>query len=158
MMLPTQRWKAGPLARKLMLIGILITHALPLSLLASDQLSKVYVQELKIQHQNSITNFEQQLGTTRTKFLTLKEEISLLNPSSSLEKVENGLVALAQSIGTAFQATFLSFMYYVLILMFELLILPFFTAFILYSIGRRIIEGIIIPQAPLPALTPIPQT
>ena len=156
---PGNRWNARSLARKLILIGILMTHAVPLALLASDQISTIYVAELKGQHQENIASFQRELDVARTDFLALKEELSLLNPGVSLERIETRLIALASTIASAFQLTFLSFMYFVLIVLVEMLILPFCTAFILYQVGRRLLDGLVVPTIPLvqvvssPALT-----
>lgn len=149
LVVPTARWNARGLARRLMLFGLLMTYALPLSLLASDLIAERYVSELKVQHQVNIDSFQSQLTRTRGQFLALKEEISLLNPAGSLERVETGLVRLAQSVATSFQLSFLSFMYFVLIVLFEMLILPFCTAFILYLLGRRLMEGVVVPKVPV---------
>lgn len=149
MLIGSARWNGRVLARRLMLLGLLMTYVLPVSLLASDLVSESYVKELKVQHRDNINGFKIELESTRWEFLELKDEISLLNPAASLEKIETGLVSIAQSIARSFQLSFLSFMYFVLIVLFESLILPFFTAFVLYLIGRRMLEGTVIATKPV---------
>jgi hypothetical protein len=137
------------LARKLILIGVLVCYVLPLSLLASDGLSKRYVNTLKEQHHASITQFHAELDETQEQFLAVKQQLSILHPSESLDHLRDGMVVFMQEVSETFQVTLLSFMYFVLIMLFELLVLPFCTAIVLYLVGRRILRGIGSPPIPV---------
>ena len=148
-LLPKSKWNATLLARRLILLGALMCYVLPISLLGSKALGDRYVVTLKGQHEESIVSFNAQLESTETAFVALKQEISLLNPGDSLDRIQAGLSALMAEVAATFQATLLSFMYYVLIVLFELLVLPFCTAFLLYLVGRRILGGIGTPRVPM---------
>lgn len=147
-MVSSTKFNATILARNLMLIGVLICYVLPLSLIAADQLSLRYVDELKNQHAQTISEFSIQLEKTEQDFLAVKEKISILKPTESIDKIQIATVELMQSIGETFQLTLMSFMYYVLILLFELLVLPLSTALVLYLVGKRILNGIGSPRIP----------
>ena len=149
MFLPGSKWNATQLARRLILIGALVCYILPFSLLASKALGDRYVVSLKEQHQESILNFNAQLETTEAAFLDLKKEVSLLKPGESIERIQNGLTTLMNRVAETFQATLMSFMYFVLIVLFDLLVPPFSTAFLLYLVGRRILNGLGTPSVPV---------
>ncbi|MFP6583169.1 MAG: hypothetical protein VCD00_11535 [Candidatus Hydrogenedentota bacterium] len=151
---PTTKWNATLLARNLMLIGLLVCYVLPLSLLATDELSVRYVDELKEQHRESISQFNTQLESTQDKFLAVKGEISILKPAESIDRVQNAMVVLMQSIAETFQLTLMSFMYFVLIVLFELLVLPLSTALVLYLVSKRILNGIGTPRIQVVKLHP----
>lgn len=154
MLIPKSKWNATLFARKLILIGALICYILPLSLLGSKAVSDRYVVTLKEKHQESILDFHAELETTETAFLAMKKEISLLKPGESIDRIQRGLTGLMRQIAATFQATLLSFMYFVLIVLFELLVLPFATAFMLYLVGRRILNGIGTPGIPVVQVQP----
>ena len=153
-MLQGRRWNAAKLAQKLILIGLLVVYALPLSLMASRGISDAYVSKLKTQEWEHIVTFQSGLNDAKTEFIKLKEEISILNPGDSLEKVKMGMLNLVYTIKGTFEKALLSFMYYVLIIVFEVLILPFCTAFIIYLFTRRILDGFVLPKVPAVRVLP----
>lgn len=157
-MLRGRRWNATGLAQKLILIGLLIIYVLPLSLMVSKSISDAYVAQLKVEEWAHIEAFESGLGEAKTEFLKLKDELSVFTPGTSLEKVKVGMLNLMYSIKGTFETVLLSFMYYVLIVVFEVLILPFCTAFVIYLFARRLLDGLVMPKVPavriLPRMSP----
>ena len=153
-MLRGRRWNAAGLARKLILIGLLIIYALPLSLMTSHAISEAYVSKLKVKEWAHIETFNSGLNDAKIEFIKLKDEISILSPGDSLEKVKVGVLNLVYSIKNTFETVLLSFMYYVLIIVFEVLILPFCTAFLIFLFMRRILDGLVLPRVPAVRLMP----
>ncbi len=145
---PSERWNVRAFSRRLMLLGALLTYALPISLLASDAIGDRYVSKLKTEHQRNIAEFRMELEATRIKFFGLKDEISLLHPGESIENLQHGLKSITESAARSFQLTYFSFMYFALIVVFELLVLPFCTAILLFLLARRLLEGVVAPRTP----------
>ena len=153
-MLQGRRWNAAGLARKFILIGLLIIYALPLSLMISRGISDAYVSKLKTQELQHIVAFQNGLNSAKYDFVELKEEVSVLAPGDSLDKVQAGMSKLMHSIKITFETVLMSFMYYVLIIVFEVMILPFCTAFIIYLITRRLLDGFVLPKVPAVRVMP----
>jgi hypothetical protein len=153
-MLHGRRWNAAGLARKFILLGLLMIYALPISLMASREISDAYVSKLKTEEWAHIEAFHAGLYEAKTEFIKLKEEISIFNPGDSMDKVKDGMITLVDSVKKTFETVLLSFMYYVLIILFEILILPFCTAFLIYLFARRLLDGLVLPNIPSVRILP----
>ena len=144
-------------ARRCILLGILVAYVAPLSLLLTDVLSQRYTTSLKDKHYNAINAFNVQLERSAIEFLQLKEKISILQPSRSFDEIQSGMLRIVNRIGEAFRLSLLAFLYYVLIILFELLVFPLLSAVILYKFtvfaaGRVLQTRPPHPAAPAPAL------
>ena len=142
--------------RRCVLLGILVAYVAPLSLLLTDVLSQRYTTKLKDKHYDTMNAFNDQLEGSALEFLELKEMISILHPSQSFDKLQSGMLRIVNRIGEAFRLSLLAFLYYVLIILFELLVFPLLSAVILYrftlfAFGRVLQTQP--PQAAAPAPT-----
>jgi len=139
------------------LLGILIAYVAPLSLLLTDVLSKRYTSALKDKHFDSISDFNTQLEGSAFEFLQLKQKISFLKPSQSFDDIQSGMLGIASGIGDAFQLSLLAFLYYVLIILFELLFFPLLSAVILYKFTLFAAGRVLLEDGPQPATPAEPE-
>lgn len=123
-----QRW-----GRTLLLLGLLFAYTAPLALLGTHYLSTQYTATLKDKHFAQIEAFQTEFEGFKDKTLALKDQISLLRPDKSLGDVRAAFSGMADSLAASSRASLLAFLYYILIVLFELLFLPFLSAFLLYK-------------------------
>jgi len=112
------------LGKRFLLLGILAAYLLPISLIGMQSLSERYTVALKEKQLEQIEAFGAELDGTKADFIALRERISLLNPGQSLVEMREGLLAIANSVVESFKRSLLAFLYFVLLLMFELLFFP----------------------------------
>lgn len=149
--------------RRCVLLGILVAYVAPLSLLLTDVLSKRYTTTLKDKHYDTMNAFNDQLQGSALEFLQLKEKISILKPSQSFDEIQSGMLRIANRVGAAFRLSLLAFLYYVLIILFELLVFPLLSAVILYKFTLFAVGRVLLTQptqaaaAPAPAPPPAPE-
>jgi len=134
--------------RRCFLAGVLIAYVAPLSLIATDSLSDRYTSTLKEKHYATISAFDNQLQGSAVQFLALKNQISILQPSASIENMQNGMLRIVNSIGETFKLSLLAFLYYVLIILFELLFFPLLSAVVLYKFTLFALGRLVAPPAP----------
>ncbi|MDK1020698.1 MAG: hypothetical protein QGD90_03575 [Candidatus Hydrogenedentes bacterium] len=138
-------------SRRCILLGILVAYVAPLSLLLTDVLSQRYTTSLKDKHYDAINAFNVQLERSAIEFLQLKEKISILQPSRSFDEIQSGMLRIVNRIGEAFRLSLLAFLYYVLIILFELLVFPLLSAVILYKFTLFAVGRVLQTQPPQPA-------
>ena len=138
-------------SRRCILLGILVAYVAPLSLLLTDVLSQRYTTSLKDKHYDAINAFNVQLERSAIEFLQLKEKISILQPSLSFDEIQSGMLRIVNRIGEAFRLSLLAFLYYVLIILFELLVFPLLSAVILYKFTLFAVGRVLQTQPPQPA-------
>ncbi len=68
--------------------------------------------------------------------MALRERISLFNPGESLADMRSGLLAIADSVAESFKKSLLAFLYFILLLMFDLLFFPLLSMYVLYKITQ----------------------
>ena len=134
--------------RRCVLLGILVAYVAPLSLLLTDVLSQRYTTTLKDKHFDTISAFNVQLDGSAFEFLQLKEKISILQPTRSFDEIQSGMLRIVNRIGEAFRLSLLAFLYYVLIILFELLFFPLLSAVILYKFTVFAVGRIVQTQPP----------
>ncbi len=144
-----RRW-----GRRTLLGGALFAYAVPLALVATHALSDRYTTKIKDKHLEAIRSLDFQLDKSTEKFIALKDQINLLQPGTSLENIKNGMLGIARSIGETFQKTLTAFLYFMLIIAFEVVLFPFLSAYMLYKFGQFAL-GRVIPQAAATAERPI---
>lgn len=119
--------------RRLFMAGLLVAYLIPLSLMGANTLSQHYTQPLKDRQKTHMVEMQHRFQQARQQFLNLRADISLTRPSESVERIKNSVLGLVHSISNLTLEGGRSFLYYILVLFFELLVLPFLTAFILYQ-------------------------
>lgn len=122
-----RRW-----GRRLLAYGLLFTVVVPLSLMASDALGRRYTEPLKEQQHRRMEEVERELDEARRRFTDLRTQISLFKPGDSLTSLKASMSRVAETMGGMARTGAVSFMYYVAIVLFELLVLPFATALMLW--------------------------
>lgn len=144
-----RRW-----GRRCVLIGILVAYVTPLSLIMTELLSDRYTSTIKEKHAETIDGFHSEVEASALEFLALKDQISILQPGKTLDDLQTGMLRIVTSIGKTFRLSLLAFLYYVLILLFELLFFPLLSAVILYKFTVFALGRVFDAPRP-PAPTPV---
>ena len=89
----------------------------------------------------------------------LKSEVSLFAPLDSVDAVRRRITAIGSSISSAVQGSMQAMLYYIVIILFELLVFPLISAYLLFkflqlALGRVLDRPVVIKQAPPPAPLP----
>lgn len=132
-------------ARWSILFGVLVAFVIPAALVTTSYFSEHYTAALREKYALRVETFQAELETTKNELLQLKEEISILSPMDSLERVKNRATQIATAAMDAFNASFFAFLYYIILLMFDLLFFPIINAFVLYkfvqfALGRMLYD------------------
>jgi len=133
--------------KRCIIFGFLFAYVAPLSLLATHVLSEKYTMHLKEKQLKTIESFGVQLEVSKTRFIELKNQISILSPNESMEEIKTGLLSIGTSISKSFQLSLLAFLYYILIIMFDLLFFPFLSAWVVYRTAVFAIDRVL-PKPP----------
>lgn len=123
-----RRW-----ARFIVIFGILLAYIIPAALISTDYLSRTYLVNVKEINAERIESVRGQLGEARDDIFDMKEKISVLNPVQSIDAIRSEASNIANTVSQSVWDSMFAFLTFVLILMVELLLLPFLTAFILYK-------------------------
>lgn len=126
---PWRRW-----ARLFIVVGLLFAYLLPLSLMATEFISDRYLARAKAANAERIREVQDQLYSARDEMLALREKISILSPGESFEEVRASALAIIDNLTETIWESMFAFLIFVLILMVELLLLPFLNAYLLYKI------------------------
>lgn len=133
---PPRETTTPAVGRRCMLLGILVAYIAPAALLLTQTLSERYTTELKRVHHESILEFQSELQDAQREFTALRTQFSLLAPGESFESVRAGVIRIAQSAAESFRLSLLAFLYYSLLIVFDLLFFPFVSAWLLYKFAQ----------------------
>ena len=136
--------------KRCVLLGILMAYIAPLSLLLTHVLSERYTKEIRDKHYETIQAFDNELDAAATEFLEFRTQISLLQPGRSLDELKTSMLRVANRVGETFRLSLLAFLYYVLVIMFELLFFPLLSALILYKFTQLALDRLLLNPAPRP--------
>lgn len=139
-----RRW-----GRRTLLGGVLFAYAVPVALITTHALSERYTTKIKEHHLQSIKSLDLQLDQLSGQFIALKGQINLLQPGTTIENLKTGMYTIAQSIGHTFQRSLTAFLFYMLVIAFEVVLFPFLSAWMLYKFGQFAL-GRAIPVAMVP--------
>ncbi|HPA04659.1 MAG TPA: hypothetical protein PLB67_09480 [Candidatus Hydrogenedentes bacterium] len=117
-------------------LGALVAYIVPLSLLATNLFGTVYIEPLKDKNREQVFAVVKQFERTRTEFTLLREKLSLVNPSESLEQLKQGITKTTTSLTNLLNESLLLFVQQAALLFFELLFFPFLSAFVLYKMAQ----------------------
>ena len=123
-----------------MLLGVLIAYVVPAALWGTHVISSHYTDRLKAKHLAQIETFKQEFNDFKTQSLSLKDRFSVFSPSKSVDEMRTVFSGMASSLAASSRASVMAFLYYVLIVCFELIFLPFLSAFILYKVLQAAID------------------
>ena len=124
------------IGKRFLMFGILIAYLLPISLIGTQSLSEKYTVTLEEKQVEQIEAFGVELDRAKADFVALRERISLFNPGESLADMRAGLLAIADLVAASFKKSLLAFLYFVLLLMFDLLFFPLLSMYVLYKITQ----------------------
>lgn len=142
--------------RRCLLFGMLFAYIAPLSLLLTHELSERYTEEIREHHYETIQAFDKQLDISALQFLALKNQISILQPTKSLEVLKNSMLRVVNQIRETFRLSLMAFMFYVLVILFELLFFPILSAVILYKFAQFALGRILLPASVANVVPPAP--
>ncbi len=135
-------WRWG---KRTLLGGLLFAYAVPAALIATDALGDRYLTAIRTQHLKKIEALEGQLDVLAFRFTMLRNEINLLQPGKSFEDVKNGMLDIVRQAGNTIESGLTAFLYYVLVVAFEILFFPFVSAYLLYKFGQLALGRVLPP-------------
>ncbi len=127
-LVPLRRW-----GRFFFVLGLLVAYVVPISLVGTHYISAYYLDNVKAANARRIEEVKANFDSARTELLDVREKISLLNPGASFDELRATAMAVASTASESVWESMFAFLNYVIILMVELLLLPFFSAYILYK-------------------------
>lgn len=142
LMYDKQRQRLGDAGTRLILFGFLLAYIVPVSLLSTELLSAHYTDQLKAKHYREIQAFNSQLQVAQNDFVNLREKISVFRPGESFDEIRTQLLSLAESVAESFRLSFTAFLFYVLLVLFDLLFFPFLSAYLLYKCAALTAKGL----------------
>lgn len=151
---PPRETTMPSVGRRCMLLGILVAYVAPAALLLTQSLSERYTTELKRVHHQSITEYQRELNRAQREFINLRTQLSLLSPGESLEEVRAGVIRIAQSAAESFRLSLLAFLYYSLLIVFDLLFFPFVSAWLLFKLAQVALDRALQQTLPPAAANP----
>jgi hypothetical protein len=142
-------WRWG---KRVVLGGLLFAYAVPIALIATNALSERYMSTIRAQHEEQIRSLESDLEVLALRFTMLRGEINLLQPGKTFEDLKSGMLDIVQQAGNTIQSSLTAFLYYVLVIAFELVFFPFVSAYLLYKSGQLALGRLVpAPQNDSPA-------
>ncbi len=120
-------------ARWCILFGVLIAFIVPAALVATHYLSDHYTSSLREKYGLRLAAFQIELQRTQTELLAMREDVSLLSPADSIAAIKAHASQTATAVMDAFNASFYAFIYYIILLLFDMLFFPLFTALVLFK-------------------------
>jgi len=136
--------------RRCALAGLLIAYIVPIALIATDALNERYTEPIRERHLETIVGLDRQLSGSAIRFSLLRSRISLLNPSESFDEVRAGMMAIVEDAGEAVRSSLLAFLYDALVLIFDLVLFPLFSAFIMYKFAQFALGRLTLPEPVAP--------
>lgn len=135
---PLRRW-----GRTFAVLGLLLTYVVPAALWGTQYLSNRYTERLKEKHYAQIETFRTEFDTFKERALALRGKLSVLRPAQSVDEVKTAFLSMSDSLVASSRASLMAFMYYILIILFELLFLPFLSAFFLYKFLQAALDELL---------------
>jgi hypothetical protein len=130
---PGERPGLSRWGRRVALLGVAVAYVVPLALLLSQLVSERYLEPLQRSSAERIAEAGGVLDEAAESLGALRDEISILEPGRSFEAIRVESRNIAARASAAIWERLQAFLGYVLILVVELLILPFLSAFLVYK-------------------------
>lgn len=121
-------------AKRLIVLGGLVAYGVPVVLLGSHSISARFTMPLKEATAQRIRATESEFSRARGEFLAIKDQVSVMSPAESLEKVRVSLSRVVQTVTNAAWDSMKTLLYYIAILLFDLLLLPVLMALLIYLV------------------------
>ena len=117
---------------RLAAFGLAIGYLLPTALVASQLVAERYLEPLRVHHEERIESAREPLARASQRLRDVREKISVLDPGKSLATLQSEAQAIAGEVKAVIWERSESFVAYVLLLLLELLVLPFAGAWLAY--------------------------
>lgn len=127
--------------RRLLGLGFAVAYGLPLALLASELVTRHYLEPLRAKNAAQLEAAGAPLAGSVERLRALRERVSILEPGRSLEEISREARAVAEQASDAVWARARVFSATVLILAVELLLLPFLSAWLAVALLRSAARG-----------------
>ncbi len=120
--------------RRASALGLVVAYVVPLALLLSDLVSHRYLVPLESRNAERIEQARQPLDDAVDRIGRLRDKLSILEPAKSIEAFGREARTIADLASEAIWERLQAFLALVLILLVELLMLPFLSAFLIYRL------------------------
>lgn len=152
MIYPTPHLDTRAWARRIVLLGVLLAFVVPVALLATDFVSNRYMDPLKAKYSRRLEETQDKLAVHRAAIYALKDDISIKSPVESINAVRAQATVVLRNVTDTVWESLQVMLFYVIILMLELLIFPLVSAYVLYkffhfAMGRVITATVLVPPA-----------
>lgn len=127
-------------SRRTLLGGALFAYAVPFALVTTHVLSERYLTAIRDRHLEEIRELGSELDRSKEDFIALKDELELLHPLKSVEKLKDGMLAIARSMGETSERALTALLYFMLVVVFEVVFFPFVSAYSLYKFGQLAVD------------------
>jgi len=152
---PQWRQRCMAWGRRCVALGILIAYVIPASLLCTHYASMKYIEPLRDRYDAQVQDVGLQLLRVRDEFIALKEEVTITQPSESLDRLKTRMTGLTQRKGNIVWRSFSAFVNLAIISMFELVVFPLVSALLLWK-GARIVLDKLLETRPATKQPPEP--
>lgn len=126
--------------------GALAAYIVPAALVAMHYVAEHYTAPVKQKQGERIQKLDQEIRQLRAQIWNLKQEVDLLRPVESLGAVRERMGEITASAVATVGASTQAMLYYVVIVLFELLVFPMLSAYLLFKLlhalfGRALGQG-----------------
>lgn len=140
-------------ARWCISFGVLVAFIVPAALVTTHYLSDHYTSSLREKYGLRLAAFQTELERTQSELLAMREEVSILSPVDSLAALKARASQTAAAVMDAFNASFYAFIYYIILLLFDMLFFPMATALVLYKFMQIALNRVLMETAPVGVVT-----
>lgn len=120
-------------ARWCILFGVLVAYIVPAALVATHYLSDHYTSSLREKYGLRLAAFHAEIERAQEELLAMKDEVSILAPMDSVAALKARAAQTGAAVMDAFNASFYAFIYYIILLLFDMLFFPLVTALVLFK-------------------------
>jgi hypothetical protein len=137
------RYAAGlrSFGRRAIALGLVVAYVVPVSLLLSYVVAQRYLVPLEERTVQRIEETRAPLAEAAERMRNLRDKISILEPGKSVDAVGREAHEIADEVSDSIWARLQAFLALVLIVLVELLLLPFLSAFVIYRALSLALRG-----------------
>lgn len=149
--------RAPPVRRaalRVVFTGALIAYIVPAALLTMHYATDHYTAPVKARQAARIQELDQEIKGLSAQIWNIKQEVDLLRPVESLGNVRDRIGEITAKITATVSASTQAMLYFIVIVLFELLVFPMLSAYLLFKM-LHIVFGRALAQV-APASTPKP--
>lgn len=132
---PRWRSRLEAAARAVALAGLLLAYLVPAALLATHWLASTYTRQLEDRYRAVIASFGADLAQAKESVLDPEHTPPWYQPGQRIDDFRERLSAAARYVSDRLDASLLSFTFYAILLLFDYLLLPFASAWLLYRLA-----------------------